>query len=208
MALEERVEYGTAHQFPDADGDFSTKVASDLVRIDLACGATKKEGYKGMDKFAVEGVDIVHDLLTFPWPLEDNSVFEFECSHFVEHIPIILPNGEYGLYAFMNEVYRCLMPGGAIHIRAPYFASMEAWQDPTHTRAITDRTFMYFDKKMIENSKLDHYSGMTCDFEQVTRTFVLQPEWEHRASEVRDQAIRLYNNVVQEIRFLLRKRVS
>jgi len=206
MPLEERVEYGTAHQMPDADGDFSTKIASELLRIDLACGASKKEGFKGMDKFAVEGVDIVHDLLTFPWPIKDNAVWEFECSHFVEHIPILLPNGKYGLYEFMNEVYRCLTPGGTIHIRCPFYASTEAWQDPTHTRGITERTFMYFDRKIIESAKLDHYSGLACDFETVSKTLVLQPEWEHRAVEVRNQAIRLYNNVVQEIRFLLRKR--
>jgi len=208
MSLKEQIEYGTAPQLPDADGDFSTKVAQDLVRIDLACGATKKEDFLGMDKFQVDGVDIVHDLLTFPWPIESNSVWEFECSHFVEHIPITLPNGEYGLYAFMNEVYRCLMPGGTIHIRCPYYASIEAWQDPTHTRGITDRTFTYFDKKIIESAKLGHYSGMQCDFETVSKTMVLQPEWEHRALEVRNQAIRLYNNVVQEIRFLLRKRIA
>ncbi len=206
MALEERVEFGTASQFPTADEDFSMKLAENLVKVDLACGGTKKEGYIGIDAYQCEGVDIVHNLMEFPWPFEDNSIYEMNCSHFVEHIPIQLADGSYGLNKFMEEVYRCLMPGGTILITAPYYTSMGAWQDPTHTRGITDVTFSYYDKTLTKQFHLDHYTGK-CDFELITRTYKLFPEWETRAPEVRTQAIKLYHNVVQEIQFLLRKRV-
>lgn len=205
MALEEKVEFGTAPQFPVADEDFTMVETEKMLKVDLACGGSKSDGFIGMDKFQRDGVDIVHDLMTFPWPLKDNSVYEFHCSHYVEHIPIQLADGTYGLNAFMEEVYRCLMPSGTIVIHAPYYTSMEAWQDPTHTRAITDRTFAYYDRESMEKFKLDHYTAK-CNFEMVSRTYVLFPEWESRAPEVRSQAIRIYNNVVQEIRFVLRKR--
>jgi len=28
----------------------------------------------------------------------------------------------------------------------PYYSSIRAWQDPTHKRAISEATFLYFDK--------------------------------------------------------------
>ena len=136
--------------------DFTIDDGKDLMRVDLACGQKKKAGYKGLDRVAVDGVDIVHDLLTFPWPLEDESVYEFFCAHYVEHIPIILSDGSYGFHRFMEEVYRCLMPNGTMEIHAPYYMSQEAFQDPTHTRCITDRTFQYYNQGVVEGT-LDHY---------------------------------------------------
>lgn len=205
MALEEKVEYEVAKQSIEADSDFSI-IAPDkaLKRINLACGQMRHEGYIGIDSVATEAADIVHDLYNFPWPFEDNSVYEFECSHFVEHIPIQLKDGSFGLIRFMEEVWRCLIPGGTIHITAPFYTSMRAWQDPTHTRAITDVTFTYFNKKMVEAMKMDHYSGK-CNFEQLSRKYYITPEWEGAADEARTWATKHYFNVVADIGFVLRK---
>lgn len=205
MALEEKIEFGTAGQLITADESFT--VPQGLLRYDLACGQTPKDGFKGVDRVPVAGIDIVHDLLEFPWPFKDSSVYEFNCEHFVEHIPLTLPNGDNGLIRFMEEVYRCLMPRGMIRIVAPHYMSCEAWQDPTHCRVITDRTFLYFDRTVMVASKLDHYTG-DCDFEQLSRTFTLGPEWEGKADEARNWAMRHYWNVVKEIQFVLRKRVK
>ena len=203
--LEERVEYEVAKQSIEADSDFSI-IAPDktLKRVNLACGQTKHEGYIGIDSVATEAADIVHDLMTFPWPFEDGSIYEFECSHFVEHIPIQLQDGSFGLIKFMEEVWRCLIPGGTIHITAPFYTSMRAWQDPTHTRGITDVTFTYFNKKMVEAMKMDHYSGK-CNFEQLSRKYYITPEWEGAADEARTWATKHYFNVVADIGFVLRK---
>ena len=59
----------------------------DKTKLDLACGGAKKEGFTGVDIADIEGVDIVHDLNIYPWPFEDGSVEEINCSHYVEHIP-------------------------------------------------------------------------------------------------------------------------
>lgn len=205
MALEEKIEWETAEQDITQDGDFSReKPEKDLKRVNLACGQMKKEGYIGIDSVATEAADIVHDLFNFPWPFEDNSVYEFECSHFVEHIPIQLKDGSFGMIRFMEEVWRCLIPGGTIHITAPYYTSMRAWQDPTHTRGITDVTFTYFNKKLVEAMKMDHYSGK-CNFEQLSRKYYLNPEWEGAADEARTFVTKTYFNVVADIGFVLRK---
>jgi len=205
MSLETEVEWGKAAQHPTADEDFSNPIGKELLRVNLACGQNKKDGYIGIDSVKTNVTDIVHDLMTFPWPLEDDSVYEMECSHFVEHIPIQLIDGSFGMNKFMDEVWRVLMPGGTIHIMCPYYTSMRAWQDPTHTRAITDVTFTYYNKKQVEAMKMDHYAGMKCNFEQVSRKHYITPEYEAMADEARTYAMKHYWNVVADIGFILRK---
>lgn len=201
--LEERTVYGTARQELKQLDDFEVDKGKGLLRIDLACGQRKKEGFKGLDQMLLEGVDYVHNLMEFPWPIEDNSVYEFNCEHYVEHIPIHLLDGTYGLNRFMEEVYRCLMDKGTIRIVAPYFMSMEAWQDPTHTRGITDRTFAYYNQNVVGGS-LDHYLPK-CNFEEISKTKAIGPEWEAKGEVARRWAIEHYWNVVKEVEYVLRK---
>lgn len=206
MSLETKTEFGTARQMIEADGDFSRRIDDvDLVRVDLACGKRKKEGFIGVDKVATSQTDKVHDLMTFPWPFADEEVYEFNCEHFIEHIPMTLPSGENGLIRFMEEVYRCLMPGGTIRFAAPYYSSIEAWQDPTHVRAISERTFVYFDRKAMQAADLDHYDIKT-NFEAVSRIYRLHPECEAYSEERRSYMIKHYINVVQEFQIVLRKK--
>jgi hypothetical protein len=60
------------------------------VKLDIACGQAKKEGFIGVDIARLPGVDIVHDLEQFPWPFDDNSIEEARCSHYVEHTKDLL----------------------------------------------------------------------------------------------------------------------
>jgi len=201
--LEERVEYGTARQeLKQLDG-YTVDKGEELLHVDLACGQEKKEGFRGLDQMKLEGVDYVHNLMEFPWPFEDNSVYEFNCEHYVEHIPIQLLDGTYGLHRFMEEVYRCLMDKGTIRIVAPYYMSQEAYQDPTHCRFITDRTFVYYNQSIVEG-KLDHYMPK-CNFEIVSKTKVIDPAFEAKGEVARRWAIDHYWNVVREVQYILRK---
>jgi hypothetical protein len=70
MPLEERVEYGTARQEVSQLEDYTVDKGENLLKIDLACGQKKKEGYKGIDQANIEGVDYVHNLMEFPWPFD------------------------------------------------------------------------------------------------------------------------------------------
>jgi len=203
MALEERVEFGTARQGLKQLDDFTVEEGEKLLRVDLACGQRKKEGFKGLDKSDLVGVDYVHNLMEFPWPFEDNSVYEFFCAHYVEHIPIQLLDGTYGLHRFMEEVWRCLMDKGTIEIVAPYYMSQEAFQDPTHARMITDRTFMYYNQKVTEGV-LDHYMPK-CNFEEISKGKIIDPSFEAKSEEARRWAMNHYWNVVREVQYVLRK---
>jgi SAM-dependent methyltransferase len=164
-------------------------------RLDVACGSNKMPGFFGVD-IAGKDVDVIWDLEKFPWPFPDNSVDEIVCNHYIEHTK--------DLIAFMNELHRILVPGGSALIRAPYYNSMRAWQDPTHTRAISEATFLYYNKGWREANKLDHYP-ITCDFDY-SYGYDFTPDWAMRSEESKAFAVRHYTNVVLDIQAVLIKK--
>lgn len=173
-----------------------------LPKLELACGQAKTPGFEGADIVAVDGVDHVVDLLTFPWPFEDDAYGELRVSHFVEHIPMGSQREEPFLQ-FFDECWRILAPGGTMTIVAPYYSSMRAWQDPTHRRAISEASFLYLNKPWRQQNGLDHYP-VACDFD-FSYGYAMTPDWAMRSEETRAFAIRHYNNVVNDIHVTLTK---
>ena len=173
-----------------------TKQLINESRLNLACGQTKIDGYFGIDIKPGDTVDATMDLEQFPWDIESESVEEIICSHYVEHTS--------DLIKFMDEVYRILKPGGRIKVIAPYYNSMRCWQDPTHKRAISEATFLYFNKQWRETNKLDHY-GIQSDFDFVYG-YDITAEWANRSEEARNFAIKHYTNVINDIHVTLTKK--
>ena len=111
------------------------------ISLDLGCGANKQNGFVGIDARPLPGVDIVHDLEKFSWPLPDRCASLAVASNLVEHIN---PHG--GVFLrFMDEVWRVLKPGGKFLIATPYAGSQGYWQDPTHCNGCNEVTWAYFD---------------------------------------------------------------
>ena len=166
------------------------------IKVNIACGQIKMDGYIGIDKVKTEAADIVQDLETYPWPLEDDSVDEILCSHYVEHTK--------DLIQFIDEMHRIMKKGAKATIIAPYYASMRAIQDPTHVRSICESTFLYFNKGWRDVNKLDHY-GIKSDFD-FTYGYQVSPEWTTRSEEARVFAMKHYINVINDIHVILTKR--
>lgn len=111
------------------------------IKLDIGCGAAKQHDFVGIDSRKLPGVDIVHNVEEFPWPLPDNCASLAMASHLVEHIN---PHG--GVFLrFMDEVWRVLKPGGKFMITTPYAGSSGYWQDPTHCNGCNEITWAYFD---------------------------------------------------------------
>ena len=110
-----------------------------MIKLDIGCGRNKQEGFIGMDKADVPGVDIHHDVEVFPWPVLNETVRVAVASHLIEHIKPWLS------IDFMNEVWRVLIPGGTFCAATPYAGSFGFWQDPTHCNGWNEATFQYFD---------------------------------------------------------------
>jgi hypothetical protein len=176
------------------------------VRINLACGQVKMEGFVGIDKVKTDVTDILFDLETYPWPIPDNCVDELTCSHFIEHVS--------NLPSFMDEIYRIMKSpyvskegekvNSKVTIICPYYSSMRAMQDPFHIRPISEASMLYYNKDWRDVNKLDHY-GIKCNFD-FSYGYQLVPEWANRSQEARDFAIKHYLNVITDIYFTLTKK--
>lgn len=112
------------------------------IKLDVACGSDKQgPDWVGIDIQDLPGVDIVHDIETYPWPLPDACASTVMCSHIVEHIN----PAKFGFINFMNEIWRVLKTEGKLLIATPYAGSPGFWQDPTHINGCSQTTFYYFD---------------------------------------------------------------
>jgi len=196
----------------------------DKLRIDLACGQTKKKGWFGIDIADVSGVDLVHDLTKYPWPVEDETADEVHCSHYIEHIPhdnwedilkdcnsfeefkvkALEPKKD-GLIKFMDELYRIMKPGAKATITAPHYMNVRAYGDPTHRRYIGDLSFPYFNKEWLTVNGLDHY-GITADFD-IRFSYYIDNEMTLKSEETRSKAFRNDWNAITDIIIELEKRV-
>lgn len=118
------------------------------IRLDLGCGENKQPNFIGMDNRKLKGVDIVHDVEKFPFPLPKECCSLVVASHLVEHIE---PHG--GVFMrFMDEVWRIMKVGGEFMISCPYYSSPGFAQDPTHCNMISEVTWEYF-SPVAPNSK-------------------------------------------------------
>ncbi|HEY8896733.1 MAG TPA: methyltransferase domain-containing protein [Niastella sp.] len=108
-----------------------------ILKLDLGCGGSKREGYLGVDSLSLPGVDVVHNLTQYPYPFEDGTVHEVWMDNVLEHLQNPL--------RVMEEIYRICAPGAAVYIAVPYFRSFYAAIDPTHVNFFGVWWFNYFD---------------------------------------------------------------
>jgi predicted SAM-dependent methyltransferase len=108
-----------------------------MIKLDLGCGTSKKEGYIGVDSLSLPGVDIVHNLTVFPYPFSDNYADEILMDNVLEHLPQPL--------RVVEELYRICKKDAKVIIAVPYFRSYYATIDPTHVNFFGTNWFNYFD---------------------------------------------------------------
>ena len=115
---------------------FKSKAA---IRLDLGCGQFKQKGFVGLDQYKQTGVDIVHDIQQFPWPVPDNSCFQVLMSHIWEHIE---PKYRFEV---MDEVWRIIRHDGQLLLSCPYSGSFLEAAHPAHYMCPNEATFQFFD---------------------------------------------------------------
>ncbi len=111
------------------------------IKLDIGCGGNKQKGFIGLDARKLDGVDIVHDLEKFPYPLPKDSCSNILGSHIIEHI-----KPEFSI-DFMNELWRIMKEDGQLVLSTPYPGSPGYWQDPTHCNGWSEATFQYYDPR-------------------------------------------------------------
>lgn len=109
------------------------------IRLDVGCGQNKQKGYIGLDIGKLPGVDIVHDIQKFPWPVPDNCCFQILFSHVWEHVE---PKYRFRV---MDEFWRICRFDGQLLIAAPYAGSYLEAAHPAHYMCPNELTFTFFD---------------------------------------------------------------
>jgi len=163
-----------------------------LIRLDLGCGKNKKEGYTGVDSIAFDGVDVVHDLASTPWPFDDDSVDEIHASHFVEHL-----TGTQRI-AFVNECYRILKKGGKCAIITPHWASTRAYGDLTHQWPPVCEMWYYYLSKEWRAVNAPHNVDYQCDFD-ATWGYSMHPELTVRNQQYQGYALQWFKEAAQDL---------
>lgn len=118
-------------------------------RVNIGSGKDYKLGWLNLDVLARAQPDALLDLgqpvalpLTFhsnfvgPVNLEPESIEQLYANNVLEHVP--------DLVTFMTQALALLKTGGEFVIEVPYEHSPGAWQDPTHVRAMNEKSWLYY----------------------------------------------------------------
>jgi len=104
--------------------------------LDVGCGNAKTPNAIGIDSNPTTQADVIHDLNSYPWPLESNSFDLIIGSHIIEHVA--------DMVKFLEEIHRLGKHGAKVKFVTPHFSSRFSFTDPTHLRHLGIRSFDYF----------------------------------------------------------------
>ena len=176
------------------------------LKLDIGCGKNKKPGFVGVDQYAFDGVDVVLNLSgNDPWPWENGSVQEVNCSHFLEHLTA--PQR----VQFLNNLHRVMAPGAKALIVTPHWGSNRAYGDPTHQwPPVSEMAFYYLDKtwRQAQAPHTDSESnpqGYSCDF-TATWGYSLHPQVAVKHTDAQQFAMSFYKEAVQDMHATLVKK--
>lgn len=179
------------------------------MKLDIGCGKNKRDGFTGIDRREFPGVDIIHDICSFPWPIETASVDEVHCSHVLEHLDHNRHNPE--RVKFMNELYRVMMPETKALIITPHWASNRAFGDFTHADKPVSEMFYYYvsrEWRLTNAPDTDvqyNSDGFNCDF-QATWGYSMLPQLMARSDAHQRFALENYKDAALDIIATLTKR--
>lgn len=172
---------------------------TELLNLDIGCGETPREGFKGIDISSDVKPDYCLDIRKTPWPFKNESVSEVHCSHFLEHL-----DGMERI-SFFNELYRVMKTGATALFITPAPFTHRYMQDPTHKFPMVVQEFYnYLSKNARDGMRLTHYP-LTCNFEW-SGFFHENPEaTAGRNDEYKQFAGRHYINSLLDLQVTLKK---
>lgn len=175
-----------------------------MVKLDLGCGYSKAEGFIGVDRFVLPGVDIIADLNHF-LPIKDNSADLVMCSHSLEHVE--------NLHETMKEIYRICRHKAQVCIIAPY--GVESLTNPFHKQIFNEHTPRFWTncpQTLINPAEYYHphaggswglassdNSPAEMDFRCLRMEFFYFPEYRSLSEEEQRSARKKYLNVCDQI---------
>lgn len=155
------------------------------MKLNLGCGRNPIDGYVNLDRAALPGVDVVHDLEQHPLPFDDDTFDEIIGIDLIEHVTDAL--------GLMAELWRIATPDALCTFALPYGSSDDAWEDPTHVRPYFANSWMYFAQPTYYRADY----GYRGDWQPETIT--LEVTCDGNAEEVHAQVMALRNVVARQV---------
>lgn len=119
-------------------------------KLNVGCGKDIRQDFINLDVVKLPGVDVVHDLNSFPWPFADSEFDEIHMINVLEHLPDTI--------GVLEELHRISGPDAKLIIRVPFWNSPDMLADPTHKRFFSERTLNFFDPAFPECRDRPYYS--------------------------------------------------
>jgi SAM-dependent methyltransferase len=139
-------------------------------QLDLGAGPDRDlPGAVTLDRAAATSPHIVHDLETFPWPIDSNSFDAIRAKDVLEHLS--------DLTRVMAEIHRVGAPGARVEIFMPHYSCRNSWTDPTHKQHLGYFSFDHF----LEHGLFHALTG--CGFRLVGRRLRGRPTLKGRLVE-------------------------
>ena len=113
-------------------------------KLNMGCGFKKLNDHWNVDIELKCNPDEVLDFEKTPWPYEDNFFEKITADNILEHLgqnPKVFTN-------IIKEMYRVSCDGAEWYINVPHHRCDLFWDDYTHVRTLTAKTFKMFDQKL------------------------------------------------------------
>lgn len=117
-------------------------------KLNMGCGFKKLEGYWNVDIEKRCNPDQILDFDQTPWPYEDNFFNKIHCDNILEHLgqdPKVFTN-------IIKEMYRVSEDKAEWYICVPHHRCDLFWDDYTHVRPLSAKTFKMFDQEFNFNT--------------------------------------------------------
>lgn len=155
------------------------------TKLNLGCGFKKLYDHWNVDIEPICNPDQVIDLEVTPWPYEDNFFTKITADNILEHLgqnPKVFTN-------IIKEMYRVSQDKAEWYICVPHHRCDLFWDDYTHVRPLSAKTFHMFDQKFNFNSIERKLSESTygiyhsVDLEVYDTTYQLISYWQNQVEQ-------------------------
>lgn len=149
-----------------------TPLTPEHSNLNMGCGFKKLEDYWNVDVEPKCNPDQVWDFELTPWPWEDNFFDKIHADNILEH----LGQSPKAFTAIIKEMYRVSKPGAEWFVNVPHHRCDLFFDDYTHVRILTPKTFRMFDqmvnmesiKKKLSDSTFGLYHDIDLEVTDVT----------------------------------------
>lgn len=161
------------------------QVVPEHTKLNMGCGFKKLNDHWNVDIESKCNPDQVLDFEVTPWPYEDNFFDRISADNILEHLgqdPRVFTN-------VIKEMYRVSQDGAEWFINVPHHRCDLFWDDYTHVRPLSAKTFKMFDQKVnfesIERRLSDSTYGLFhgVDIEVYDSTLNLVGYWNNQQQE-------------------------